>query len=398
MTAVLYTWGLSRDGMANSYYAAAVRSGATSWKAFFFGALDPGSFITVDKPPAALWVMYLSARVFGFSSWSMLLPEAAAGVGSVLILHRLVRRWAGELSAHLAALALAVTPVAVLMFRFNNPDAFLTLVCLGAAWALWSALETGRTRWLLLAGALVGLGFETKMLQAFLIVPAMAIVYLWAGPPRLGRRIAQLAAAGVALVVSAGWWVAIVALWPAASRPYIGSTTDNSDPQPGVRLQRLRPHPRHLVGARQRTGEVSGSAAAPVCCDCSATRSAARSPGSSRSPGRPGRRAVAHPPGPAHRQGPGRLVAVGRLGGGVPGGVQPLQGHLPPVLHGAMAPAVAALAGAGAVALWQVGRQHHWSGGCCRPRSSPPRCGPPCCWSGPPATTVARTHGRRRPA
>ena len=228
VAAALYTWGLSRTGMGNSYYAAAVRSGAKSWKAFFFGSIDPGSFITVDKPPAALWVMSLSARVFGFSSWSMLLPEAAAGVGSVLILHRLVRKWAGDLSAHLAALALAVTPVAVLMFRYNNPDAFLTLLCLAAAWALWSALETGRTRSLLLCAGLLGLAFDTKMLQAFLVLPAMTLVYLVAGPPKLGTRLLQLAAAGLTLIVAAGWWVLAVVLWPTASRPYIGSTTDNS--------------------------------------------------------------------------------------------------------------------------------------------------------------------------
>jgi len=228
LAAVLYTWGLSRTGMGNSYYAAAVKSGATSWKAFFFGSIDPGSFITVDKPPAALWVMSLSARVFGFSSWSMLLPEAAAGVGSVLILHRLVRQWAGDLSAHLAALALAVTPVAVVvMFRYN-PDAFLTLLCLGAAWALWSALATGRARSLVLAGVLLGLAFDTKMLQAFLVLPAMALVYLVAGPPRLGRRLLQLLAAAVAMIAAGGWWVAVVALWPSATRPYIGSTQDNS--------------------------------------------------------------------------------------------------------------------------------------------------------------------------
>ena len=226
--AVLYVWGLSRTGMGNSYYAAAVRSGAKSWKAFFFGSLDPGSFITVDKPPAALWVMSLSVRLFGFSSWSMLLPEAGAGVASVLILHKLVRKWAGDLCAHLAALAFAITPVAVVMFRYNNPDAFLTLLCLAAAWALWSALETGRTRGLLLSAGLLGLAFNTKMLQAFLVLPALALVYLIAGPPKLGKRLAQLAAAGAVLLVSAGWWVLAVVLWPTASRPYIGSTTNNS--------------------------------------------------------------------------------------------------------------------------------------------------------------------------
>ena len=228
LSAVLYLWGLDRVGNANDYYAAAVKSGSVSWKAWFFGAIDPGSFITVDKPPAALWVQGLSARIFGYSSWSMLVPEALCGVASVLILHRLVRKWAGMGAAHLAALALAVTPVAVAMFRFNNPDAFLTVLCLGAAWSLWSAIETGRTRMLVLSGALVGLAFNTKMLQAFLILPAFILAYLWAGKPKLGKRIAQLFAALGALVVSSSWWVAVVALWPAASRPYIGSTSDNS--------------------------------------------------------------------------------------------------------------------------------------------------------------------------
>ena len=142
----LFTWGLSRNGVGNEYYAAAVKSGSVSWKAWFFGALDPGSFITVDKLPASLWLEGLSARLFGFSSWSMLLPQALAGVASVLILYRLVRRWQGDLAGLLAALALALTPVAVVMFRFNNPDALLTLLLLAAAWALWSALEKGSTR------------------------------------------------------------------------------------------------------------------------------------------------------------------------------------------------------------------------------------------------------------
>ena len=227
-TAVLYTWNLSNIGYGNGYYAAAVKAMSVSWKAFFFGAIDPGSFITVDKPPAALWLQALAARVFGFSSWSMLLPQALLGVGSVLILHRLVRKWAGDPAAHLAALAFAITPVALLMFRYNNPDAMLTFLGLAAAWALWSALETGRTRMLLLAAALTGLSFQAKMMQAFLVLPAFVLVYLIAGKPKLGRRLLQLGAAAAALVASAGWWVAIVAMWPASSRPYIGSTSDNS--------------------------------------------------------------------------------------------------------------------------------------------------------------------------
>ncbi len=228
LTALLYSWNLAGVGDANSYYTAAVKSASVSWKAFFFGAIDPGSFITVDKPPAAFWVQGLSARLFGFSTFSMLVPEVLAGVASVLILHRLVRKWMGNTAAHLAAVALALTPVAAQMFRYNNPDALLTFLCLAAAWALWSALETGRTRWIVLSAVLLGVAFNTKMLQAFLVLPAFILVYLVAGPPKLGRRLLQLTAGLGALVVSSSWWVAIVTLWPAASRPYIGSTTNNS--------------------------------------------------------------------------------------------------------------------------------------------------------------------------
>ncbi|MCB1017519.1 MAG: glycosyltransferase family 39 protein, partial [Acidimicrobiales bacterium] len=228
LAAALYTWGLGSAGVANDYYAAAVKAMSTSWKAFFYGSIDSGSFITVDKPPASLWVMALSARVFGFGTWSMLLPQAAAGVGSVLILHRIVREWMGDVAAHLAALGLAVTPVAVVMFRYNNPDALLTLLGLGSAWAVWIAVKTGRTRWLVLGAALLGLAFETKMLQALVVLPALVAAYLFFGPPKLGRRLWQLAVAAVTVVVSAGWWIAIVALVPASSRPYIGSTDDNS--------------------------------------------------------------------------------------------------------------------------------------------------------------------------
>ena len=229
LAAVLYVWDLSKIGMGNTFYAAAVKSGTERWKAFFFGSLDPGSFITVDKPPAALWVMELSGRVFGFSTWSMLLPEAVAGVVTVMVLYHLVRRWAGEPAAVLAALALTLTPVAVVIFRYNDPDAFLTLLLVLAAWALWSALETGRTGRLVLSGALVGVAFLTKTLDAFIVLPAFGAVYLWCGRPRLRRRIGQLAWAGLALVASSGWWIAVVELWPAAARPYIGGSTDNSE-------------------------------------------------------------------------------------------------------------------------------------------------------------------------
>ncbi len=228
-TLVLYTWNLSAVGMSNTFYAAAVKSGTVSWKAFFFGSLDPGNFITVDKPPAALWVEELSGRVFGFSSWSMLLPEALAGVACVMIVYRLVRRWAGEPAAVFGAVALAVTPIATEMFRDNNPDAMLTLLLVAAAWALWSALETAKTNRLVICATLVGFAFLTKTLEAFIVLPAFGLVYLVCAKPRLPRRLAQLGWAALALVIASGWWVAIVELWPAASRPYIGGSTDNSE-------------------------------------------------------------------------------------------------------------------------------------------------------------------------
>jgi 4-amino-4-deoxy-L-arabinose transferase-like glycosyltransferase len=214
--------------MGNSYYAAAVKSASVSWKAFLFGSLDPGSFITVDKPPVSIWITALFVRVFGFSSWTILLPQALAGVTSVIVLHHLVRRWAGEIAALLAALAFAVTPVAAVIFRYNNPDALLTLLLLLAALALWSAVESGSTWKLVLCGVAMGFAFLTKMLMAFMVLPAFALTYLVLGPPRLGRRVLQLLAAGAAIVVSGGWWLAIVELWPDASRPYVGGTPTDS--------------------------------------------------------------------------------------------------------------------------------------------------------------------------
>jgi 4-amino-4-deoxy-L-arabinose transferase-like glycosyltransferase len=228
LTALLYAAGLSRNGWANDFYSAAVQAGTRSWKAFFFGSFDASSFITVDKTPASLWVMELSARVFGLNYWSVLLPQAAEGVASVAILHAAVRRWSGPAAGLIAAGVLAVTPVATLMFRFNNPDALLVLLMTAAAYAMVRAIDSGRTRWIVLAGAWLGFGFLTKMLQAFLVLPAFALVYLVAGPPRLGRRLWQLLAGGAALLVASAWWVAIVQLTPAADRPYVGGSTNDS--------------------------------------------------------------------------------------------------------------------------------------------------------------------------
>jgi 4-amino-4-deoxy-L-arabinose transferase-like glycosyltransferase len=228
-TGVLYIWGLGQSGWANSFYSAAVQAGTKSWRAFFFGSSDASNFITVDKPPAALWVMEISARLFGVNAWSILVPQALEGVATVGLLFVTVRRWFTPGAGLIAGAALALTPVATLMFRFNNPDALLTLLLTGAAYATLRAVEGGRTRWLVLAGTLIGFGFITKMLQALILLPVLALVYLLAGPPKLGRRIVQLIYTGVALLVAGGWWVAAVQLTPAADRPYVGGSTNNSE-------------------------------------------------------------------------------------------------------------------------------------------------------------------------
>ncbi|MEV4388309.1 glycosyltransferase family 39 protein [Micromonospora sp. NPDC049580] len=227
-TGLLYLWGLAASGWANSFYAAAVQAGSVSGKAFFYGSSDAANSITVDKTPASLWLMALSVRVFGLNSWAMLVPQALCGVASVGVLYASVKRWYGPVAGLIAGAVLALTPVATLMFRFNNPDALLVLLLVGGAYATVRALETASTRWIVLAGVLVGFGFLTKMLQAFLLVPVFAGVYLLAAPTGLWRRVRQLLLAGLAVVVSAGWWVAVVELVPASARPYIGGSQGNS--------------------------------------------------------------------------------------------------------------------------------------------------------------------------
>ncbi|MEU4318767.1 glycosyltransferase family 39 protein [Nocardia fluminea] len=227
-TLIAYLINLSANGWANDFYAAAVQAGSRSWEAFFFGSSDAANSITVDKPPASLWVMELSVRLFGLNSWSMLVPQVLLGVASVALLWATVRRSFGPAAGLIAGTVLAVTPVAVLMFRFNNPDALLVLLMIAAAWAMTRAVADGRWRWLLLTGAFIGFGFLAKQLQVLLVVPPLALMYLIAGPPKLGKRIAQLCAAGAAMVAGAGWWISAVELWPSDSRPWIGGSQHNS--------------------------------------------------------------------------------------------------------------------------------------------------------------------------
>ena len=228
-TATLYLFDLSNSGYANDFYAAAVKSGTESWKAWLFGSLDSGNSITVDKPPASLWLMVLSARIFGFSSFSMLLPQALLGVGTVGMTYASVKRWSGHAAGLVAGGLIALTPVAALMFRFNNPDAALVFLMALGGYFVTRAIE-GRhaLRWMLLAGTVIGFAFLTKMGQGLLVLPGFGLAYLVAGKPALGKRVFHLVAATGAVIVSAGWFVALVALWPASSRPYIGGSTDNS--------------------------------------------------------------------------------------------------------------------------------------------------------------------------
>jgi 4-amino-4-deoxy-L-arabinose transferase-like glycosyltransferase len=228
-TAVLYVWNLGASGWANAFYSAAAQAGAQNWTAWLFGSSDAANAITVDKTPAALWVTGLSARVFGVNPWSILVPQALFGVAAVAVLHAAVRRVGGPWAGLLAGAVLALTPAAALMFRFNNPDALLVLSLVVAAYATMRALDGDAAWWWLpLAGVAVGTGFLAKMMQAFLVLPALGAVYLFAADAPMRNRLVRLAAAAGALAVSAGWYLVLVAVWPASARPYIGGSQHNS--------------------------------------------------------------------------------------------------------------------------------------------------------------------------
>ncbi len=227
-TALLYLYNLTSSGYANSFYSAAVQAGSANWEAFFFGSSDVGNSITVDKPPAALWVMALSVRVLGLSSFAILLPEVLMGVATVGVVHATVKRHFGAAAGLISGAVLALTPVAVLMFRFNNPDALLVLLMALGAWATMRSIEQGSARWFAIVGVFIGLGFLTKALQVLLVVPAFGLAYVLFADTTLRRRITGALLGSATMVLSAGWWVALVELIPASMRPYIGGSQDNS--------------------------------------------------------------------------------------------------------------------------------------------------------------------------
>lgn len=241
-TAALYLWNLGINGWGNAFYSAAIQAGSQNWEAFLFGSSDPGNSITVDKPPASLWIPALSVRLFGLNSWSILVPEALMGVASVWLVYLTLSRVSGRWVGLVGGAALATTPVALLMFRFNNPEALLILLSVAAVYGVVRAVQAGADRanglvskrgrgalgWMVFVGVMIGLGFLTKQLQAVVIVPTLALAYLVAARGPWLRRIGHLFAAAAAMVLSAGWWVALVELWPAESRPYIGGSQGNS--------------------------------------------------------------------------------------------------------------------------------------------------------------------------
>jgi 4-amino-4-deoxy-L-arabinose transferase-like glycosyltransferase len=228
LAAVLYIVNLTVSGFANEYYSAAALAASQSWSSWFFGSIDPANFITIDKPPLATMVMGLSVRLFGLSSAAILLPEALMGVATVALLMATVRRTFGAPASIIAGLVMALTPAAVLIFRYNNPDALLTLLLVASAYTFLRAIENGRFRWLVVTGLLVGLAFSTKLLQGWMVLPAFAITYTLCAPGPIRRRFAGLAVSALTVLAASSWWVIGMELVPASLRPYVGGSTDGS--------------------------------------------------------------------------------------------------------------------------------------------------------------------------
>jgi 4-amino-4-deoxy-L-arabinose transferase-like glycosyltransferase len=228
LAALLNLWLLSKNGWANDYYSAAVRSMASSWHNFLYESFDPSGVMTVDKPPLALWVQAMSVRAFGFNSLAVLVPQALMGMASVALVYDLTRRHFGRVAGGVAGLVLALTPITVAISRHNNPDALLVLCCVAALWFFVRALEDGRTNWIVWAGVFVGLAFEAKMLVALMVVPGMVAAWIWVAPRGRAAALRQLLAGGLAMFVVGGAWPLLMALTPASDRPWISGTSDNS--------------------------------------------------------------------------------------------------------------------------------------------------------------------------
>jgi 4-amino-4-deoxy-L-arabinose transferase-like glycosyltransferase len=227
-TAASFLWGLDRNGWANPYYSAATQAGSQDWKAFFYGSLDAGNLITVDKPPLSIWIMSLSVRLFGLNSWALLVPQALMGVATTWLIYRIIRRSHPAAPALLGGLIYATTPVVVLMSRYNNPEPLMGLLTVAAVYFVLRAIEDNRLAWYLIAGTSLGLGFMAKQIQAFLPIPALVLAVLLFGAGTVASRLLRLLASLAALIISGGWWTIVVELTPAANRPYVGGSATNS--------------------------------------------------------------------------------------------------------------------------------------------------------------------------
>lgn len=255
--AVMYLWRLDSNGWGNGYYAAAAQAGAEDWKAFFFASSDSGNSITVDKLPASIWLSSLSVRLFGLHSWSLLVPQALLGIGTVVLTYFTVRRHFRHSSAMIAGIVLVLTPAAAVMFRYNNPDALLVFLLTLATYVMVRACEDGRWCWVLAAGAVIGIAFLTKSAQALLLLPPLGAVYLYAGPGQLKLRLVQLLAGMSTAAVPAGLWLFIAEMTPPETRPYAGGSFTNSFVEVLLRQNGLG----RLLGAAG--GGTSGQEAAP---------------------------------------------------------------------------------------------------------------------------------------
>ena len=263
LAVVLRGWRLGDGGFITPYYLAGVRSMLGNWHNFLFNAFDPAGFVSLDKPPVAFWLQTVSAKLLGFSVFSAVLPQALEGIAAILVLFCLVRRRFGEAAGLLAALFLALTPISVAVDRSNNTESCLVLVLLFAAWALIRAIETGRIGLVLLSAALVGIGFNVKMLVAFGVVPVFVMVYLLSAPFGLGRRLRHLGAAAVVLIAVSFSWTLAYELTPPDSRPFVDSTRDNSMIELVVGhnfIQRFVPR----AGRWRQTAPLGAAAATPT--------------------------------------------------------------------------------------------------------------------------------------
>lgn len=228
LSVILNFINLGIEGYGNSYYAAAVKSMTMSLKNFFFVSFDPTGFVTIDKPPIGFWLQAISAKIFGFSGVSILLPEALAGVISVILIYHLVKKSFGHIAGFISALCLAITPVFVAVSRNNTIDNLLVMVLLFACWVISIAAEKGKFKYLILSMILVGVGFNIKMLQAYMIVPALYITYLFSTAVSVKKQILHLFAGTLVLIAVSMSWALVVDSIPASSRPYIDSSTNNT--------------------------------------------------------------------------------------------------------------------------------------------------------------------------